>query len=167
MTALATAASPAVVGVAPRLVAELLHLAGQERGPVRRAIADAACRERLIDAFVDVELLRMLQERDRRQALAERQAAYEGAQTRLWAARSERGAADLAAELAGPFALLEAGEAFSPSAGRLAELCARAHADIAPGGGDDALTAALTNALGLSAEGAGPNHHVLREEPWI
>jgi alkylation response protein AidB-like acyl-CoA dehydrogenase len=146
------APASAEVGVLPdasQIIGELLAAVRAEPGLVDRIAGDAYLQQLVVHAFIEAELARLFQERNRWLALSEAPSTYEPAQTALKAQQAVRTALEVARDLLGMFELLAGNDPRAPANGALVIWEQAALVELA----EDEQRAAFAAALGYPAPG--------------
>ena len=133
------------------IVDGLLRSVGEAHPYAVRVLDDEYLQQILVQAFVEAELVRLLQERNRQLAIRELPLTYEHAQARLMAEGAARTALEAMRDVLGPFALLDAGDLYAPAGGAGERPDPATHAS--PADCSDADRAAMAAALGFPAHG--------------
>jgi hypothetical protein len=149
------APASAEIGALPdasQIIAELLAAVRAEPWLVDRIAGDAYLQQLVIEAFIEAELARLFEERNRSLTLSEAPLTYEPAQAALKAQQAVRAALEVARDVLGAFELLAGEDPRAPASGALVTWEQAALVELA----EDEQQAALSAALGYPALDASP-----------
>ena len=134
---------------ASEIIGELLAAVRAQPWQMDRIAKDPYLQQLVVQAFIEAELARLLEERNRQLALSEAPLTYEPPQAALKAQQAARAALELARDLLGLFELLAADDPDAPANGALMtwEQAALVELD------EDKQKAAFSAALGYPASG--------------
>src|SRR5689334_6510050 len=99
------------------LIGDLLQAIAESPHLGARVLDDEYLQQLLVQAFIEAELARLFDERNRRLAIREIPLTYEQAQAQLQAERAARAALGVTRDALGPFALLNANDPRAPASG--------------------------------------------------
>jgi hypothetical protein len=135
---------------ASQILGEVLATLRAEPWRMNRLAGDVYLQQLVVEAFIEVELARLFEERNRWLGLSEAPLTYERAQAALKAQQAARGALAVARDLLGIFELLTGDDPRAPANGALVawEQAALVELD------EDEQMAAFSVALGYPAPGA-------------
>lgn len=136
---------------ASQIIAELLAAVQATPWQIDRIAGDVRLQQLVVEAFIEAELARLFEERNRRMMLSEEPSTYEPAQAALKAQEAVRAALEVARDVLGPFELLT-DDPRAQANGALATWEQEALVELT----EDEQRAAMSTALGYPAPGAPP-----------
>ena len=129
------------------LVADLLQYARETRRGGAPLSRDPVVQDLLVQAFIDAEIARLLEERDWRLYDTGRELTFQAAQSAVWRAQASVRLAAIVRDVLGPYALLDEEDPRAPCQGDFAR---HQRESLASGDGVNERKEAIARAIGLN-----------------